>query len=220
MSLFISVERFGAEKRLFKLGGLFATIGLDTNGILVTESTNDIYYSVFCINNRYACQIEKNDFNYKGEIISKGDNFWIEDGESFSGHDYTFTFHITSTTSEVLATSKFTLEEIRNSLLNFDKFPSLKLKVANLEISYPIIPGVIFTVGSHTDNLIPINLEGIAPKHIKFLMDDKSIISIEKVMGNFEISGKQVDNNIEINSDKQIMLLPCGIILNLEFPKI
>ena len=218
MSLIISVERFGAEKRFLRLHGLLGSVGLDSQGVLTTLNPEQLLFSVFSIGSRFGCFVKESGFQYQGKGLSQNDSFWIEDGSKLQGLDFTFKFHPTSTSSEVLAAGQIKFEEIGSKSFNTEVVPWVHLKVANLESKYPLFPGIPLSVGSSNSCLIPIKLDGIEAKHLRLLSNANSLCQVIKESGQITVNGLQVVKDIEISETSEIALQPTGIMLKVIFP--
>lgn len=210
MSLFIKIDRFASQPRLFRLRALASTFGEDNHGVLTLRRPNQAILGFFRFGERFLMVPSREGVKHNNRQLEVGESLVLSDGLKVTWQDYTFAFFLTSTRAEILAHAAAPIENLEDASDLAADWPILRVSLAQIEARFPLIPGIPIAIGRHEDNPICLDLEGIARHHcnVTFISNETS----ENAGNQPEVNIESVEGEVLIRSQQDASTSACSSI--------
>lgn len=215
MSLFIKVQRIASPLRLFRLRKLSCHFGEDAHGVLTENNPKNDFFTVYTFGEKYAISSQKSDLIFDGEPLTPDRLIWLEDESVLTVGDYKFLFLQSSSSSEALAQTNITIEELDEVISQKAEMRQVKYGMADLSRSFPLFPNIELTIGSNPDCAIFLDVPGTLGNYGTLKFDGNKIAISPLVANAISINHESINKNVSLDLPKSIQLNPPG--LELQF---
>lgn len=217
MSVFVKVERFAAKPRLYRIRSLSCVVGEDKQGVFTIDQPEQPFFEFFAVGDRYLIRAKSSGFTIEDQAWSEGEDYWLN-GELFvKGHDYAFSFFVTSSEAEIAGSNPKVIEQLVGSD-NRDRYPLATIALSGAFKSVGLFVGVLFSVGSSPADTIRIDLPEVVPGHF-YLFYNGDSVEVRPGQGEVTVQGDKVVGPVSLKLDFSIVLEPIGFKVRIDFPK-
>lgn len=216
MSLFIKAQRFASAPRLLRIRDLYVSIGEDQQGLLTSNPQGRCYFSLYVIDNRCLLQADCSSIRIGEQLLEKEQQIFLSDSAQIQVDDYQFTIISTPALAEVLAHSAGLVEEIIESSQAV-KTPTIEQHIGDCLRRYPILKGLIMTIGSDASATICVDLPRITPHHCKIAWDG-SAVAVTPLDGSVLLNEESIGASRQITKSSRLTLEPSGFTVKIVIP--
>jgi hypothetical protein len=217
MSVFIKIERFAAQPRLYRIRSLSCIVGEDRQGVFTIDQPEQPFFEFFAIGDRYLIRAKTSGFSIDGQAWPVEEDRWLNRELFVKGCDYTFSFFVTSSEAEIVGSNPTVIEQLIGSDSR-DRYPSATIALAGAFKSVVLFVGVLFSVGSSPQDTIIIDLPEVVPAHF-YLSYNGDSVEIRPGRGTVTVQGRKVTEPISFKLDFSVVLEPVGFKVRIDFPK-